>query len=375
MADETRFPRELLSEAPDARLAYFRNKVIGHPHLRETHQKLWRAIDQLTPGSLIFVFGPTGVGKTTLSSRIEKQLQEASRPIIEQDPGHIPVVGMEVAAADADNFRWRDYYKRALVAVDEPMIDKKVLPEYQLSQERKLPGNGSHKLTSELRWALEQALRHRRPKAFIVDEAQHFNKVAGGRRFISHLDTLKSLANMTGVTHVLIGTYELLGFTDWSAQLDRRSYEIHFARYDFNVSEEQKAFKSILSTFQHHLPLVVQPDLVAKADFLYERTVGCVGVLKELLNRALTTALYGEKQIITQEILEQHVLESRKLLRMAQEISIGEKDFMANGDIAKVRSLLGLSTEPAKQNEHSSMKAVGERKPERDQVGRDEQAG
>lgn len=369
MIDQTEFPRELLGETSEKRLAYFQNKVIAHPHLIKTHQKVWQAIHQLTPGSLIFVFGPTGVGKTTLRSRIEQQLWEAARPIFEQNAGHIPVVGMEVAAADADSFRWRDYYKRALVALDEPMIDKKILPEYPLPGERKPQLNHDRKLTSELRWALEQALLHRQPKAFIDDEAQHFGKIAGGRRFLGHMDTLKSLANLTKVTHVLIGTYELFGFADWSAQLDRRSYEIHFPRYNITVSEELEAFKNVLLTFQRHLPLVAQPDLVVKAEYLYERTVGCVGVLKELLNRALATALHSEKQIITQKILEHHILPIRKLQHMAQEIAEGERDFMDNGDTTSLRSLLGLSKEPAAQAKHNSVQNVGERSPTRDSVG------
>jgi len=42
---------------------------------------------------------------------------------------------------------------------------------------------------------LEQALRYRSPTAFIVDEAQHFKRIAGGRRLLDQMDTLKSLAN------------------------------------------------------------------------------------------------------------------------------------------------------------------------------------
>lgn len=65
MAPQTEFSPELLSQPPAARLAYFRDKVVAHPHLKETHQQLWQAIQQPGGVSLIFVFGPTGVGKTT----------------------------------------------------------------------------------------------------------------------------------------------------------------------------------------------------------------------------------------------------------------------------------------------------------------------
>lgn len=375
MAPQTEFPPELLSQPSAARLTYFQNKVVAHPHLKETHQQLWQAIQQPTGASLIFVFGPTGVGKTTLRCRLEQQLWEAGRTAIAQDPGHIPVVGLEVAVADADSFRWRDYYKRALLALDEPMIDHKILPDHFLHKGAELRNEGRYKVTSELRWALEQTLRHRRPAAFIVDEAQHFKRIASGRRLLDQMDTLKSLANLTGITHVLIGTYELLGFAQLSAQLDRRSYEIHFPRYHIDIPEEMLAFKRILLTFQRHLPLAGEPNLVAQAEYFYERSVGCVGVLKNWLTRALAIVLEDGQKTLTQTILERQALPTRKLLRMAREIREGEETLTANSRAqTELRSLLGMSVESAKQHTSGSSRKVGKRNPVRDLVGNHEQS-
>jgi hypothetical protein len=374
MAPQTEFPPELLSQPPATRLAYFRDKVVAHPHLKETHQRLWQAIQQPSGVSLIFVFGPTGVGKTTLRCRLEQQLWEAGQPAIERDPGHIPVVGLEVAVADADSFRWRDYYQRALVALDEPLIDHKILPTRILRERVELKDSGRYKVTSELRWALEQALHHRRPTAFIVDEAQHFKRIASGRRLLDQMDTLKSLANLTGTTHVLIGTYELLGFSQLSAQLDRRSCEIHFPRYHIDVPEEMLAFKRILLTFQRQLPLTGEPDLVAQTEYFYERSVGCVGVLKDWLTRALATALEDGQETLTQTVLERQALPTRKLLRMAREIREGEETLTPNGrSQTELRSLLGMSIDSAVQQNLGSPRKVGKRKPVRDQVGQHEQ--
>ena len=375
MATQSDFPQELLSQPPSARLTYFQEKVVAHPHLKETHQRLWQAIQQPSGVSLIFVFGPTGVGKTTLRCRLEQQLWEAGQPAIERDPGHIPVVGLEVAVADADSFRWRDYYQRALVALDEPMLNHKILPTHVLRERVELKDSGRYKVTSELRWALEQALHHRRPTAFIVDEAQHFKRIASGRRLLDQMDTLKSLANLTGTTHVLIGTYELLGFSQLSAQLDRRSCEIHFPRYHIDIPEEMLAFKRILLTFQRHLPLTGEPDLVAQAEYFYERSVGCVGVLKDWLTRALATALEDGQETLTQTVLERQSLPTRKLLRMAREIREGEETLTPNGrSQTELRSLLGMSIDSAEQQNPGSPRKVGKRKPVRDQVGQHEQA-
>lgn len=375
MASQTEFPPKLLSQTPAERLSYFRDKVVAHPHLKEIHRQLWQAIQQPGGVPLILVFGPTGVGKTTLRCRLEQQLWEAGRSMMEQDPGHIPVVGLEVAVADAESFRWRDYYQRALAALDEPMLKNKIVPDHVLEKRAELRNSGRYKVTAELRWALEQALRHRRPVAFIVDEAQHFKRIASGRRLLDQMDTLKSLANLTGITHVLIGTYELLGFAQLSAQLDRRSCEIHFPRYHIDLPEEMVAFKRVLLTFQRHLPLTGEPDLVAQTEYFYERSVGCVGVLKDWLTRALAAALEDGQETLTKTVLERQALPHRKLLRMAREIREGEEALTTNFRTqTELRSLLGMSTESAGQHPSGSSRKVGKRKPVRDVVGHHEQA-
>ena len=65
------FPPELLEQSPEARLGYFKSFTIAHPLLREADAALKQAIQEPTGWSLIFVYGPTGVGKTTLRRRVE----------------------------------------------------------------------------------------------------------------------------------------------------------------------------------------------------------------------------------------------------------------------------------------------------------------
>jgi len=131
-----------------------------------------------------------------------------------------------------------------------------------------------------LRWVLEQCLRQRHVGVCLIDEAQHLKRLASGRRLLDQMDTLKSLAALTGTMHVLIGTYELLGLTNLSAQLSRRSIEIHFGRYRADLDKDRLAFKSVLLTFQRHLPLSEEPDLVGSWERLYEGSLGCVASSK-----------------------------------------------------------------------------------------------
>jgi hypothetical protein len=161
------------------------------------------------------------------------------------------------------------------------------------------------------------------------------------------MDTLKSLAALTGTTHVLVGTYELLGLADLSAQLSRRSVVVHFGRYRADDAADVRAFKSVLLTFQRHLPLAAEPDLVGRWEELYERSVGCVGVLKDWLHRSLAAALDADEPTLAPRQLERQAGPARRLLSLAREIQEGEAA-LAEGDRARgeLRRLLGLAVAP-----------------------------
>jgi hypothetical protein len=66
------------------------------------------------------------VGKTTLRRRVEKHLNETMAEALRQDPGMMPVVSMEAMAPDSNQFSWKHYYQRALVALEEPLICRKL---------------------------------------------------------------------------------------------------------------------------------------------------------------------------------------------------------------------------------------------------------
>ena len=382
MADVA-FSRALLEQPADARMAYFRSFTIAHPRLKEADLALRKAIEDPAGLSLVFVYGPTGVGKTTLRLRIEKHLTQALLEVLQQDPGRIPVVSVE-AVADASQFSWKDYYRRALIAMEEPLLDRKI--SYRVRSVFR-DGTGRfafapHAIGLEMRYALESALLYRRPAAFFIDEAQHLTKMRSGRKLQDQLDSIKSLANLTKTIHVLVGTYELLPFRNLSGQLSRRSVDIHFPRYRADCREDYAAFQSVLFTFQRHLPLVGETDLIKDFDFCYERSIGCVGVLKEWLTRALAMALSQDSPQLTRKILEQTAWSVSQCQRMANEAIEGEADLAENDeDRGSLRKLLGLDAVPFRSSaipvppqvtlpiNKARRPRVGQRQPVRDAVG------
>ncbi len=191
------------------RLHQFCNFTMAHPRLVAARDELMDAIDGASPGSLILVLGPTGVGKTTLRVKVEDLLIQQTESAMAVDPGRLPFVSMEVVPPDTGRFRWQDYFSRLLAAMNEPLIDSKI--------------------GRDLGYAAELALRHRRPPVVFVDEAQHLARIASGRRLSDQLDVIKSIANRTQTVHVLLGTYELLAFRNLERATEPPQYRPPFS--------------------------------------------------------------------------------------------------------------------------------------------------
>jgi AAA domain-containing protein len=365
------FPRDLLSQSKAARLAYFSGYTVAHPLLKEVDAKLWQALESPGDARLICLYGPTGIGKTTVIERVKQRLLEQAQALMEQDPGYLPVAGVAAVAADTGNFSWRDYYKRALEALDDPFY----------GHARVKFGKGVRWSGPEMRRALEKALEHRRVAAFIIDEAQHLTKMASGRRLQDQMDCIKSLAGVSGAAHVLAGTYELLAFRNLSAQLVRRSMDIHFHRYRADQEGEVKAWRNVVWAFERHLPLAEEPDLIGQWEYCFERALGCVGILKQWLLRALQVALEEDRCTIDLSLLEREALSATQCEKMVGEMLEGEGQ-LAEGQEARtrLRLLLGLPEGSGQQGGSTRKRKrvsgrVGQRKAGRDPIGGKQRAG
>ena len=343
MSEEIEFPKEILKDSVSARVSYFKSYTMPHKKLREVVKELIHLINQPSGASLVFVFGPTGVGKSTLLKKVQNDLIEQEWSAMEKDPGYIPITKVEAMTPEFGNFDWKDFYIRSLQSLEEPLIDKKIYPHSSSPNASPIKMKRTD-TRLKLRFALESALQYRKTKTFLVDEAQNFGRVGSGRKLLDQTDCIKSLANISQTQFILCGTYELLSLRNLSAQLCRRSSDIHFPRYKANSESDLKDFRSVLNTFQAHLPLPEQPDLVDNWQFCYARSIGCVGILKDWLTKTLNGVLVqnANATTITLEDLKSYAWSEKQCLIMAQETCEEEKR-LENDDVTNELHLaLGL---------------------------------
>src|SRR5436189_4008420 len=164
------FPLDLLSQPWSARIHHFRAYTMAHPRLVATREALLNAIHEVPANSLILVFGPTGVGKTTLREKIEQVLAAELLPMLEADRGRVPVVSLECIAPESGSFSWRDHFRRLLLEMEEPLVDYKIDHEAPVRRSvvRFMPS--AKAVGAEYHHAVERALAYRRPTAVLVDE-------------------------------------------------------------------------------------------------------------------------------------------------------------------------------------------------------------
>jgi hypothetical protein len=363
------FDRALLSQPPSARQEYFEQHcLIEHPRLLSALDAILDAIcapgeEVLTrrPGTIVLVIGPARVGKTTLIHLLEERLLAYAAARMQTDPHFIPFASITAPEAGSGRFDWIDFYRPVLRQLGNPFVDS---PTHPIR-------------ARQMREATEAAYLERKPLAIIVDEAHHMSEASKMSRLQSQLNHLKNFENTTGVSHILVGTYEMRPFRKVNPQLALRSVDVHFPRYDMTEEQDCLVFQSILWALQRQLPVEEEPLLAQKHwEFLYARCIGCIGLLKLHLNRALKEGA----RTVTLDHLRQTAMSDVRVKLALRNALESEAEFVEaeNADeqlLTLLRKPLPRPSSTASQGQDEQDQAMsstsGNRKPGKRAPGRD----
>jgi energy-coupling factor transporter ATP-binding protein EcfA2 len=313
-------PREMSHLSIEEKKAQFRQATITHR---------------------LLVYGPTGVGKSKMIETIAGQIK-AMAPILSPPPFSAPlpprptpVLVIEADPPDRSVFNRGYYYRTTLTLMGERTYPQHMHMDIHGSAEpakrRPLRGKAAESNDlPELREATKEAMRQHGVRVVILDEAHHMlyggNGMAGST-LQEQLEWLKSLSSSTQVLHLLVGTYDLLNFGQLNGQISRRCLPVHFQRYLLQRGEDCIEFQAALLALLRKVPLHCDVETLVGSYwvYFYEGCIGCIGVLKDWLMRAVSTALDEGQETLTLDCLQDHAPPTDICRQMAIDAYEGEQ--------------------------------------------------
>jgi hypothetical protein len=326
MADSS-IPEEVMCAEPDARVEWFRNRVVFHHNMKLVFDDLLRRLRSPKDDLLLFIYGASGTGKTRFCEEFVKEIVRRLREQLLQDLAMIPIVHIELETG-SERMSWARVYRALLGALQEILIDNKIkVPLRNIEPKLEVPP-GDRPSTEKYYQAVISALVHRYPRAILLDSADLLDMIPTRRKAL----ILKPCLGLCKYTpQVLIGTKELLSLRDLCGPVARRGEILHLRRYFLHNAADQDHFEDALATFETKLPLAKPPDLVKLRDYLYDGCIGCIGILSDWLAEALRVALDEGCTTITKEHLEATHLPDGKLHRLETEAAEGENLLSQSG--------------------------------------------
>jgi hypothetical protein len=306
----------------------------------------------------------------------------------------LPFIGVTTVTGLSGSYAWRDGFARMLHAADEPLVGlKRVAPALELDGQKLTTTKGL--LKDEFRRSFESLVKNRRVKVLFLDEGSSIIDETVNRHPLRQFNILKSLAVTLGIVIVLVGAYDLAGLHDGNGQLLRRATCIHMQRYRPDMSRVQSVveghawapvadeepddlavFMNTAHTLAGAAPVQFDADVLADAPYVVLKSVGCIGNLRNWIDRASAYALTYNGGRVTQAIFEQTAIPNHAALKLTREAEVGEA-LVADSPDDELARHFGLSgihapgdavTEPPstpKRRRHTP----GKRGPSRDPVG------
>ncbi len=205
-----------------------------------------------------------------------------------------------------------------------------------------------------LRRAFQFYLPIRKTRFIVMDEAQHFAYVRGGRANAAKvLDSFKCMASKTQCVLILVGSYQLLPLLALVPHMLGRQLALEFPRYRVESEEDLLEFEAILDEYTKHFKFKnASENLRQWDDLLFTHSLGCIGHLSRWLRAALGRMASRGIDFITRDLLLATRQTELQQASIAAEILQGEAD-MAQDKAAKQNPAPPANDKPRRRQGNS----------------------
>lgn len=289
---------EVLAKSPAERIQRFKQVKLRHHALVRALDRALLQLHAQSKRNVIAVIGPSSVGKTELLKQLRREILNdatllAAAAGIERSS--VPCPFVELASTTGRSFDFADMFLRILAKLSDPFLarwEPQVISSMRAAKQGQPDEFFSvlEGIRVDLRFALESALRYRRPIAILLDEIHHACVVPRGREISEQSEVFKSVANISGTRLVCAGTEKALPLFDGDAQIMMRSRIIPLLPYGDSPTERSEFMSYATGLFQR-LPVAAVDDAVLSEEYLVRHTLRAAGALKDWIQDALPICL------------------------------------------------------------------------------------
>lgn len=304
MADEKEISElrkkvDLKSMSFEEKMDYVSNLIVDYPRFSEVIEKIeycHKTSKFSSEPENLFIGGPTGAGKTTLSNKYVKRYP----PIVDGEITKVPVLKVTIPSPATE----KGLVTKMLYEIGDPLAE-----------------TGSRSMQTI---RLERFIEKCGVELIILDEFQHFIDRDSEKVLRTVADWLKVLIEDTGVPQVLLGLNEgsyanhADKIFDANPQLSRRFAHRHTLEpFRFSSTEEIEEFRTFLYIIDNSLPLGTSSRLadMDMATRFYYASDGVVAYIMKLIKKGTSMALQRNEELLTLDILAKafdlHVLKDK----------------------------------------------------------------
>jgi hypothetical protein len=285
--------------------------AVAHPFFNTILQWLLQRILLLSDPSVFLIVGPTGVGKSTMIVQLLRELARCLAEEVTKRPGTVAAVSAEATYIPGRGLDWKSMFEDLLTSADDILIDQKVEEE---------PGERKGTLRA-LERATTAMLIHRAPAVAIIDEGSAFLESQSSDSLLKSLRYLKSLANKSRTHLAIFGDYRLARMVEWDGQLNRRCHLAHFPGYAGDAGKTN--FAPVVEKFEQKFRAAGVPcELMGELDLLFEKSCGCVGLLRKWILEAYVESTIQQKAL-NAEVLRACAFPEKAVTKWKLEINDG----------------------------------------------------